>query len=123
MDKKKCGIYHMKWNHKNHAIGCEPGVVYVAKHKDISVFKIGSTIKATRQGIKDRLNDLRRNYGQEYEYWFAIQSSCAKGLEKAIHDALRDKQVDTEMFSLSQSDINNLAAISEFNGKPAKSWR
>lgn len=123
IDGQECGIYHMKWNHKNHAIGCEAGVVYIAKHTDISVFKIGSTIKATRQGIQDRLNSLRRNYGQTYEFWFAIQSSCAKGMEKIIHDALKDKQVDTEMFVLSKDDINELATIREFDGKPVKVWR
>lgn len=33
------------------------------------------------------------------------------------------RQIDTEMFVLSQEDINELATIQEFDGKLVKVWR
>lgn len=113
MNNQTCKVYH--W--------CKPGVVYIAKHQDVSIYKIGCTTKATRQAIIDRLGSLRRTWGQQYNFCFTVESACAKGLERAIHEHLRDKQVDTEMFSLSDEDLQEIAMISTFEGKPTRSWR
>lgn len=94
---------------KNYKLDENVGIVYIFKHKESGLTKIGITNK----NINTRLSTLERQSGSTIEE-FAISVPMRNGLEKMVekilHNKFHRKRKKGEYF-----DINFADAVSELN--------
>jgi hypothetical protein len=76
--------------------------VYLIKSQDL--YKIGYTEKK----VKDRILELKTGNPNKFEEIFEYESFEAKGIEFALHNFFKHKNVEGEWFSLDEKDVESI---------------
>lgn len=94
---------------KNYELEDGNGIVYIFKHKESGLTKIGITNK----NVQNRLNTLERQSGNtivEYAISVPMRNGLEKTVEKILHNKFSRKRKRGEYF-----DIDFIDAVSELN--------
>lgn len=98
---------------------CVSGFVYVARG-DSGMVKIGYTGKIKWIGV--RLEQSRHQYGMGFTLLFALQTHCARQMERRIHSIVKDRRVSVEsgreLFALMDYELLHLSRIVTFAEHP-----
>lgn len=91
---------------------CQPGVVYVLRHPERDLFKIGRT----RKSPAARVFDIRRRYNVQLEIIAAWTVHCDAGLEAYWHARFESRWFAGEWFRLSAGDLLAMNQLTSFDG-------
>lgn len=109
---RECGCFH---DSVEFGKACRPGFVYIVQFGDL--YKIGATNgKKGIASLKSRINAVNKQRGEKGRTIGYIETNCAQGLERWMHYEYRKQRVHTEFFRLTETDLNAIRAMNQFNG-------